>query len=96
MIRVYHGTNLGNYESILETGLKKYSWVTLEYEDAEIYAFNKLNLDNGIVIAFEIPEEIFDKYFVEKDENWEALSDEHFVTKKILPKEFILEDEDEE
>lgn len=94
MVKVYHGTNLEDYESILETGLKEYSWVTLEYEDAEIYATDKINLDNGIVICFEIPEKTFYEYFIEKDENWEALSDEHFVTKEVLPKEFIIEEEE--
>jgi hypothetical protein len=94
MIKVYHGTSLENYTAILIEGLNNESWVTMEYEDAESYAVDK-ELNRGAVICFGIPKDLFWDYFVEKDENFEALSNEHYITKKVLPKEFIIDNAEE-
>ena len=89
MVKVYHGTSLENYYDILEEGLNVDSWVTMEYEDAEGYAIDKETLEEGSVICFEVPQNCFMDYFLEQEEP--TLNHEHYITKKRLPKKFIIE-----
>ncbi len=108
MVKLYHGTSLDNYEDILNEGLREHSWLTLEYEDASGYVIDKDNLDKGIIICFDIPTEVFEEYLeidgyhsdcIDETMNYTYIKipnyeqTEHFITKKVLPKEFIVSDE---